>query len=158
MGWKTRWSPAEPRICQCTHIHTRTNRAKKKQTDGQIQMSETYMRPLCNHDRSVDNDGNPLLPACWKSSLEFLASSLLNEQVAWGRVQGESRGPSADRSSLLPGWLLSHLGLPSRGLWLHFIASSSLLMSCILPHVTDIWLALGSSGLPRAPCCAGSFD
>lgn len=87
MGRKTRWSPAGTWICQCTHIHYRTNRAKKKQTDGQIQMSGTYTRPLCNHNHRVDNGGNPLLPACCKSSLESLASSPLNEQVAWGRVQ-----------------------------------------------------------------------
>lgn len=157
MGQKTRWSPAGTRICQCTHIHTRTNRAKKNETDGQIQMWETHMCPLCHHHHSDDNDGNPLLKE--QPGVFFLASSLWNEQVAWGRVQGESRGPSADRSPLLPGWLLSHLGLPSRGLWLHFIASSSLLMSCISFLMSQasaqLWALLVS---PCAPRCAGSFD
>lgn len=35
------------------HIYTTTNTAKKKQTDGQIQMSDTYMHRLLNHNTAL---------------------------------------------------------------------------------------------------------
>ena len=118
VGQKTRWSPAGPWICQCTHTHTHTHtytpaqtRQGKKQTDGQIRMSETYTCSVSNHDHRRDNDRKSLLPG--RAARRFSISSV---QAACGPVQGESGGPHPDRPTPLTAWFLSRLARPSREL------------------------------------------
>lgn len=83
------------------------------------------------------------------------ASFLLNTQ-GWGRIQEESRAGDHLLTGwfCLPGWLLSFLRLLSKGSLLWPWAAPS----CHVSHVADPCSALGSSALPCAPCCVGSFD
>lgn len=78
IAWDSAWDGKQDEVLLgpgSASLHTSTNREESKQTDWQIQMSETYTqlpRPQC------EREGN----------LQFKARSLLNEQVASGRVQG----------------------------------------------------------------------
>lgn len=81
-----------------THIHQDKH---EKQTDGQIR-THTCTQFLTRITVLI-----MMAAAMWQQPV-------LSYEVARGRVQGVTRGPSADRLPLFPGRLLSHLGLPSR--------------------------------------------
>lgn len=80
IAWDSAWDGKQDEVLLglgSASLHTSTNREESKQTDWQIQMSETYMQlpqPQC------EREGN----------LQFEVSSLLNEQVASGQVEGRA--------------------------------------------------------------------
>lgn len=57
MGQKTRWSPAGPRNCHCTHTHIHQDKHGSEKTNRWAD-PDTYMHPVFNQDYSADNDGS----------------------------------------------------------------------------------------------------
>lgn len=148
IAWDSAWDGKQDRVllgpgtCHCIHIYTRTNTQNKKTNRwaasdvSRACISSTTTTLLQSRLQRC------MLSLAWKDSLRT------GEGGAYERPQTQHLYPP-------PGcWAL----LCSMTLWLYFRASSSLLMSCIPPHVTDIWLALGSFRLPYAPHWAGAFD
>lgn len=80
VAWDSAWDGKQDEVLLgpgSASLHTSTNREESKQTDWQIQMSETHMQlPRPRYVR--------------EGELQFKASSLLSEQVASGRVQGRA--------------------------------------------------------------------
>lgn len=136
------------------YIHnTRTNIANKKQTDGQIQMSQTYTQP----PSFVTATAALIMMEthCWFLTKELLWELffplhlfLLDEQVARGRVPGRL---TADRSPLLPRLVAEPSWAPFPWIVIAFYSLEQLPCVMYTPHTLHLLMmltsGLGSSSL-----------
>lgn len=119
------WDGTEAKMESCwdqdlpVYTHTHQDKQQRKTEQMGRFKCETYMFtcPFVTMTIMMET-----ITTCWKSSLKYLASSSLRlgSGGEWGCLLTDSL------HSLAGCW-----GIPSIGFWLHFIASSILLMSCI---------------------------
>lgn len=129
MGLKTRWSRVGLRICQCIHIDQGTQTVEKH-TDGQIQRCQrcTHALVVTMTTALIMTEPRGCLPT-ERATQRFSIFLLCNQPMAMFRTR--ATGLCADSPTLLYCWFLKHFWHLSRDLWLHFVAWSWLLMSCI---------------------------